>query len=183
MPRSLVLAPLFLLISVASPAAEKPFGLERRLPWNDSHVVGSPEPPLPYKVARAFPKLTPKQPLSLTPEPGTNRLFILQHLNFWAGPGRLLAVDDNQNASQVETLLQVEGLAVGVALHPDYERNGYIYLGMNGRIEGRKETQVVRFTVDRRPPHGIDPKSKLVIIHWPSDGHDGGDLEIGRAHV
>src|SRR5438132_7702157 len=73
-------------------AGEKPFGLARRIPWNDSRVVGSPDPPLPYKVVRAFPKLSVKQPLVLLPEPGTRRLFLLQHLNFWAGPGRLLAV-------------------------------------------------------------------------------------------
>ena len=71
------------------PAAEKPFGLERRIPWKDSRVVGSPDPLSHYKVVRAFPKLTVKQPLCLTPEPGTDRLFILQHLNVWAGPGRI----------------------------------------------------------------------------------------------
>jgi uncharacterized repeat protein (TIGR03806 family) len=180
MPRSLVLAPLFLLISVASPAAEKPFGLERRFPWNDSRVVGSPEPPLPYRVARAFSKLTIKQPLSLTPEPGTNRLLILQHDNSWAGPGRLVAVDDNQDASHVEPLLTIDGLAYGVAFHPDYERNGHLYIGLSGPLGGRKATQVVRYTVECRPPHGIDASSKLVVIEWPSDGHDGGDLAFGN---
>ena len=89
-----VSALVLFLVAVPASAAEKRFGLDRRLPWNDSRVVGSPDPLPPYKVARAFPNLTIKQPLSLTPEPGTNRLFILQHLNVWAGPGRLLAVDD-----------------------------------------------------------------------------------------
>ena len=130
---------------------------------------------------RAFPKLTIKQPLSLTPEPGTNRLFILQHLNFWAGPGRLLAVPDDQDASEAETLLEIDGLAVGLAFHPDYERNGYLYIGLNGPMAGDdKTTQVVRYTVDRRPPHRIDPNSKLLIIEWPSNGHDGGDLAFGN---
>ena len=48
------------------------------------------------------------------------------------------------------------------------------------RLGGRKTTQVVRYTVDRRPPHGIDPNSKLLIIEWPSNGHDGGDLAFGN---
>ena len=88
MMRSLcVLAPILVLVSVASPAAEKPFGLDRRIPWNDSRVAGSPEPPLPYKVARAFPKLTVKQPLSLTPEPGTNRLLRSSTPQFLGRPG------------------------------------------------------------------------------------------------
>ena len=162
-------------------AAEKPFGLERRIAWNDSRVVGSPDPMSPYKVVRAFPKLTIKQALTLTPEPGTNRLFVLQHLGVRGGPGRLLAIRDDQDATEAETLLDIDGLAVGLAFHPDYERNGHVYIGLNGPMQGRdKRSQVVRYTVDRRPPHGIDPESRLVIIEWPSNGHDGGDLAFGN---
>ena len=181
-----VLAPLLLLAPAAAPAddrpsAERPFGLQRRLPWNDSRVVGSPDPPPPYKTARAFPKVTVKQPLGLLPEPGSDRLFLLQHLNFWAGPGRVLALRDDQDAADPEFLLEIDGLAVGMAFHPDYERNGYLYIGLNGPTRGhRKTTQVVRYTVDRRPPHGIDPASKRLIIEWPSNGHNGGDLDFGN---
>jgi hypothetical protein len=136
---------IVLLVCATAPAAERPFGLARRIPWNDSHVVGSPEPPLPYKSARAFARLTIKQPLSLAPEPGATRLFILQHLNNWAGPGRMLAVEDDQNATQIETLLELDGIPYGVAFHPDYQRNGYIYIGMNGTLRGKeKSTYVVR---------------------------------------
>ena len=175
-----VVAPILLLVSATAPAAEKPFGMERRIPWNDSRVAGSPDPPPPYKVARAFPKLTIKQPLTMTPEPGTNRLLVLQHLSSRSGPGRLLAVIDRQDASQAETLLEIDGLAVGVAIHPDYKRNGYLYIGLNGPMRGRKTTQVVRYTVDLQPPRRIDPTSKLLIIEWPSNGHDGGDLAFGN---
>ncbi len=78
-------------------------------------------------------------------------------------------------------LLQIDGLAVGLAFHPDYERNGYVYIGLSGpsKVHG-KATQVVRYTVDRRPPHRIDPDSKQVIIEWASNGHDGGDLAFGN---
>jgi glucose/arabinose dehydrogenase len=163
------------------PATDTSFGLSRRIPWNDSRVVGSPDPPPPYKAVRAFPNLTVKQPLVLTPEPGTERLFILQHLNFWAGPGRLLTVQDTQDAKAPELLIELDGLAVGVVFHPDYQRNGYIYFGLNAPVHGRKKmTQLVRYTVDRRPPYGIDSRSRLLIIEWPSDGHNGGDLDFGN---
>ena len=110
------------LIAAEHPDSGKPFGLSRRIPWTDSKVVGSPDPLPPYKAVRAFPGLTVKQPLGLFPEPGTNRLFILQHLNSWAGPGRLLAVPDDQKATaaDAEMLLEIDGLAVGLAFHPDY---------------------------------------------------------------
>jgi uncharacterized repeat protein (TIGR03806 family) len=184
---SLRTLPLVLLFaSVANsgddrPTTERRFGLERRIPWNDSRVVGSPEPILPYKVVRAFPKLTIKQPLSMTPEPGRKRLFVLQHLGFWAGPGRLLAVADDQSASEAELLVETDGLAVGIAFHPDYERNGFVYVGLNGPInDPKKKTQVMRYTVSREPPHGIDAASKRLIIEWPSNGHNGGDVAFGN---
>ena len=120
---------LLLIIATASaedrPAAEKPHGLQRRIPWNDSRVVGSPDPPLPYKTVRAFPGLTILRPATLAPEPGTDRLFIISHLNHWAGPGKLLAVRDDQDASSTEVLLDIDGLPYGLAFHPDYRRNGY----------------------------------------------------------
>jgi hypothetical protein len=56
----------------------KPFGLDKRVPWTTSKVVGSPEPPPPYKTQRAFPKLTFEEPLDLAYAPGTNRLFVAQ---------------------------------------------------------------------------------------------------------
>jgi uncharacterized repeat protein (TIGR03806 family) len=180
-----VAAILLLLPGLASAderaVAERPFGLERRVLWNDSRVVGSPDPLSPYKVVRAFPRLDLKQALTLTPEPGTDRLFVLQHLAVRGGPGRLLAVRDDQAATEAGTLLEIDGLAVGLAFHPDYERNGYVYIGLNGPMKSRnRSSQVMRYTVDRRPPHGIDPESRLLIIGWPSNGHDGGDLAFGN---
>ncbi len=180
-----VLATIFLLSFSASaddrPASPKPLALEKRISWTDSRLVGSPDPPTPYKTAKAFPKLSVKQPLGLYPEPVTNRLIVLQHLAFWAGPGRLLAIPDEQDAAKTETMLDIDGLAVGVAFHPEYERNGFLYIGLNGPMEGSpKTTEVVRYTVDRRPPHRIDPSTKQLVIAWPSDGHNGGDLAFGN---
>ena len=170
-----VLVSIFLLVPAAAPADDRPrspSAWSRRIPWNDSRVVGSPDPLPPYKVVRAFPKLTVKQPLSLTPEPGTNRLFILQHLNFWAGPGRLLAIPDDQDATEAETLLDIDGLAVGVAFHPDYERNGYLYIGLNGPLRGPEEDDPGRALHGRPPaaaPHrpGFEAPHHRVALRRP----------------
>ncbi|MGE3819869.1 MAG: PQQ-dependent sugar dehydrogenase [Isosphaeraceae bacterium] len=180
--RALAISSFLIPLSVSLGADDGvPHGLEKRIPWNDSRVAGSPDPMPPYKVVKAFPDLKVKQPLALRPEPGTNRLFILQHLGTWAGPSRLLTTNDDQKANSTEELLELDGLAIGFTFHPDYEKNGYVYVGMNGPMRGRpKTTQVVRYTVDRKPPHGIDPASKLLIIEWKSNGHDGGDLDFGN---
>src|SRR5205823_500715 len=37
-----------------------------------------------------------------------------------------------------------------------------------------------RFTIDRKPPCKIDPKSEKLIIEWLSDGHNGGDVAFGN---
>src|SRR6266516_984242 len=47
-----------------------------RAPWTSSRVVGSPDPPPPFKVVRAFPNLKFNHPLLLARCPETNRLFV-----------------------------------------------------------------------------------------------------------
>lgn len=172
--------PIVLLSLVPASAAEKATPLTKRIAWNDSRMVGSPEPMSPYKVVRSFPKLSIKQPLGLIPEPKTDRLFALQHLSFNGGPGRLLAFRDDQDVDRSDVLAEIDGLAYGMTLHPNYEQNGYIYVGLNRPVNGVNTTQYVRYTVDPKPPYGIDSKSRLVIIEWPSNGHNGGDLAFGN---
>src|SRR6202035_4553038 len=46
-----------------------------RAPWTTSRVVGSPDPPPPFKVVRAFPNLKFEHPLLLARSPGSDRLF------------------------------------------------------------------------------------------------------------
>src|SRR4051812_20069339 len=54
-----------------APTAKSP-----RAPWTTSRVVGSPDPPPPFKVVRAFPKLKFEHPLLLARCPGSDRLIV-----------------------------------------------------------------------------------------------------------
>src|SRR5207248_2227586 len=84
------------------------------------------------------------------------------------------------NVDQAEELLQIDGIAYGVAFHPDFANNGYLYVGSNGPLHGRrKTTRVLRYTLDRKPPFALDPKSEKLILEWESNGHNGGDLAFG----
>src|ERR1043165_3944252 len=56
-------------------ADEAPFGIDHRIPWTTSRVIGSPDPPLPYTIERVFTNLTWKEPAFITPEPDTKRFF------------------------------------------------------------------------------------------------------------
>src|SRR6266567_3903816 len=85
--------PLFVLVSAlallaglvgllasfsAAPPAGKGAGPPRplRAPWTTSRVVGSPDPPPPFKVVRAFPNLKFDHSLLLARCPGSDRLFV-----------------------------------------------------------------------------------------------------------
>src|SRR5262249_43075934 len=102
-------------------------------------------------------------------------------LSPWTGQGKILRIKDDPDVEQAEELLAVDGIAYGVAFHPDFDRNGFVYVGSNGPLDGKnKTTRVLRYTLARTPPFGLDRQSEKLIIEWPSDGHNGGDLAFGR---
>ena len=57
----------------------RPFGLTKRIPWTTSRVVGSPEPPPPYRLKRVFPRLKFQGPVCIAQEPETNRLMVAEN--------------------------------------------------------------------------------------------------------
>ena len=64
----------------------------------------------------------------------------------------------------------------GIAFHPQYEQNGYLFLAY--RRDGENPTRVARFRVSTHEPTRVDPSSKRLILAWPG-GHDGGCLKFG----
>ena len=171
--------------NLASQAADKvvenqPYGLENRVPFTTSRVVGSPEPPSPYKTKRVFPNLKMEQPISIEPEPGTNNLWFTQHLGSWSGGARILRVKNEQNVSQTDVMIEFKTeMAYAVTFHPKYEQNGFFYVYLNDKKNPVVHNRIFRFTVDRNPPYKTKPESKLEIIAWPSNGHDGGGIHFG----
>ena len=74
---------------------EPPFGLTERVPWTTSRVIGSPDPPLPYTVERAFTKIDWKRPVYAKAEPGTNWLCVVLQGGEADSPSRVLRVLDD----------------------------------------------------------------------------------------
>lgn len=201
---TVLLAGLFILVfgllswrtPAASPtpqAAEQSFGIAKRIPWTTSHVVGSPSPPPPYRIRRVFPDLKVANPIGVVHEPGTENLLVIHQLWPWVGSGRILRVRDDGRGDRADVFLNLDRTIYGATFHPDFQKNGYLFVGSNGpvttddkdipgrrfRPEAVKTTRVSRFTVDRQAPFACDPKSEKVIIEWPSNGHNGGDLAFG----
>ncbi|MCA9052259.1 MAG: PQQ-dependent sugar dehydrogenase [Planctomycetaceae bacterium] len=160
-------------------------GLQQRVPWTNSRIVGSPEPPPPYRIERIYPHLAFKQPVEMIPCP--------PDLNGTAGPqiavveraGQVLAFADDQQSSTTQTLLdgrrQIPGLQAiyGLAFHPRFAENRLCYLCYileAGRDDG---TRVSRFRVTTDDPPVIDPSSETILLTFRSGGHNGGSLKFG----
>src|SRR3954454_12715299 len=72
----LVTALLFAERTTAANKAER--GLPPRVAWDVSHVVGTPDPPDPYRGIRVFPRLNFAHPLYMIAEPATDRLLVIE---------------------------------------------------------------------------------------------------------
>jgi uncharacterized repeat protein (TIGR03806 family) len=155
----------------------------QRVAWQNTKLLTTPEPPPAYTVKHTFEKVKIKQPIHIAvdPTPGSKNLIITQHLGNWAGPGKIIRIENNPQDTKTEMLLDLDYLVYGLTFHPQFEKNGYVYLIANGPLTGgaKKMNRVFRYTMDRKAPYKIDPASQLVVIEWESDGHNGGELGFG----
>src|SRR5262245_6944790 len=158
--------------------------MTKRVPLTNSKVVGSPDPPPPYRPKRVYPNVKPDFPIAIVRQPGSDRLlYVAQKWSY--GPAALYRMKDDPDARDAELLLEFAGGAVAydVKFHPDFANNGQVFVGLNGPSAADpkvKATQVVRYHIDPKPPHTFDPKSARLIIEWSSDGHNGGALGFGK---
>jgi uncharacterized repeat protein (TIGR03806 family) len=146
-------------------------------PHDTSPLIGAHDSSVEYRVQRVFPKLELTLPVFVMTEPGTQGLLLVDQQK----PPRLLRIAKPETG-EVEELLKFEKSSVfSLCTHPDFAKNGYLYVGENGAKEqdAEKESRIVRFTIDRKPPHKIDPKSATTIIEWESNGHNGVAITFG----
>lgn len=66
---------------------------------------------------------------------------------------------------------------LGVAFHPDYRRNGHVYVCFT---DPAGDSVVARYTVSS-DPNVLDPATKTVLLtqNQPFENHNGGDLRFG----
>jgi glucose/arabinose dehydrogenase len=155
-------------------------GPATRAAWNDSKVIGTPEPPLPYRTEPAFPKLKTKFPVYVAPQPGTDLLVLAETITSWNAPSRIRRFRNAPDVTDTETLWEADRIIYGLTFHPRFADNGFVYVISNGPASAdNKLNRVSRFTMDRQPPYRFDPKSEVAIIEWETNGHNGGDLAFG----
>ena len=150
----------FLVIALAATigqtlqaAHKQPFGIDHRVPWTTSRLIGSPDPPLPYTVEKTFTKVKFERPIFIIAEPGTERLFIIQQGGETNKPSVILQLRDDPNTDEAETFLSITNrLVYSFIFHPGYRTNGFVYLFSNGPTpETNRLDRISRYTVERQP--------------------------------
>ena len=173
-----------LTVSLCGLAAIVSFGVARanefvlssetaRIPWTSSRVIGSPEPSPPYELQDAFPNLQFTRPTVLTNAPDTNRLFV------GSRNGQVWSLAPDRNVSAADVILDLGREIYGMAFHPKFTENRFVFLFITERKPEPPRTRIARFQVGLEPPFLIDPDSEYVILEFPSNGHDGGCLKFG----
>jgi uncharacterized repeat protein (TIGR03806 family) len=152
----------------------KPFGIEKREQWTTSHVVGSPDPPDPYRLENVFPDLKCNEPLELSIIPGSDRWVVAERR------GKIYTFANDPKNARKELLVDVGRTVYGVVMHPKFKENGYFYVSsVLTEEETPAGSRVSRFKVEKTDPPRADPKSETVLLTWPSGGHNGGCIRFG----
>ncbi len=156
----------------------KPYGIDQRALWTTSRVVGSPEPPAPYTSESAFPKLKFDHPTDIVSAPGSDRLFVAEHLS-----RHIYSFPNRPDAEHAELFidLQQEGREIwSLAFHPGFVTNGFVYVCYNDKKPKPDRNRISRFHVDPKNPLRAEPESEYIVLEWPTGGHNGGCLKFGR---
>ena len=151
-------------------------GLAQQRPlWTTSRIAGSPDPQPPYRTRVAFPELKFDEPLAVTSAPGSDRLFVAERY------GKIFSFENKGQTQTSDLLLDVGKVVYGLAFHPQFQRNGYFYVTyvLDDKKEEPKGTRVSRFQVRRDNSNRAELGSEVVLLEWPSGGHNGGCLRFG----
>jgi uncharacterized repeat protein (TIGR03806 family) len=150
-----------------------------RTPWTSSRIAGTPEPPPPYSVEPAFPQLRFDRPVVIASTKGSDRLFVGEQ------GGKVFSFSNNPVTAKADLVVDLASRGqrfaalYGLAFHPRFAENRFAFLCYVTRDGTPDGTRISRFTVARAEPPTIDPASEVVILTWPSGGHNGGCLAFG----
>jgi putative heme-binding domain-containing protein len=166
----------------------------KRVPWTTSKIVGTPEPPHPYKAERVFPKLTFRDPVFMVRAPGLERWFVGEQR------GRIVSFPKNSDVEKADLFCDlrseikswdagsnVRGVdaCYGLVFHPQFPRKRtcyvcYVLQSKKGGEQLPDGSRVSEFAVTDTDPPRIDVKSERVLLTFMGGGHNAGDLHFGN---
>lgn len=134
------------------------------------------------KLIEAFPNLKFVRPIGFqVSNDGSKRVFVTEQ------EGLITVFENQMKVGQKQTFLDIservddkdneEGL-LGIAFHPNYKENGYLYANYTVSCS---ETHISRFSVDANNPNKANPDSELILLKYdqPYGNHNGGQLAFG----
>lgn len=153
------------------------------MPWS-----GTPDPGLPFKTKQLYADGKFPFPVCLTPLPGvgaapgskTGGYLISTQPGPYAQTTLIYFEGSKPSASR--KVLELEAVIYDVVPHPDFGKNGFIYIGANGKFakDQPHKTRIIRFETVRTGAFEIVKESAQTIIEWDSNGHNGGAICFGN---
>lgn len=132
-----------------------------------------------YTLTEAFPALEFEDPLLLTPDGKTNKVYVVEKT------GRIKSFDNDSSVETAEIFLDLssqvdaaggeKGL-LGLAFHPHYNENGYFYVNYTDETT----TKVARYSrLDDTDGGDFDSEEIILEFDQPYANHNGGHLAFG----
>ncbi len=154
----------FVALAVLAPLVQA-----ERVEWSTSHLKGSPEPPSPYRLVRAFPDVTFKEPVFIAQEPGAERIWIGEY------GGKIYSFEPRDPAGTKLLVLDINRGLSAFSFHPRFAENHEIFVFSHLDPKQPREGQMSRVLRYRIGTSELG----TVIIEWPGGGHNGGEAIIG----
>ncbi len=135
-----------------------------------------------YRLQNAFPKLSFDNPVDLQHAgDGTNRIFVVSQ------KGLIYVFKKASSVKSAKIFLDIRdkvkygnelGL-LGLAFHPDYKNNGYIYV--NYTASDPLRSVIARYTVSSKKRNSANKDSERILlqVNQPYSNHNGGQLAFG----
>ena len=138
-----------------------------------------PQTGVQYQVEVAFPNLSFDHPVGITNSgDGTNRLFVVGQL------GVIYVFENRRSNSASNIFLDIHdkvhlGALLGLAFHPNFEKNGRFYV--NYLADNPLRTIIAQWSTLPNKPNEADKDSQKILLEIPqiSDTHSGGQLAFG----
>ena len=163
--------------------------LPSREPWQ-SGFHGSPDPPMPLVLERAYPNLGFNGPTSLHRMPNDQRLIVLEH---W---GKIFSFEDREQVASADLCADLatdrppkSATVAGdhhrielysLAFHPDFANNRWVFLAYIVHGAEKPITHLSRFELSDAQPPQLRVDSELEILTCQGGGHNGCTLLFDR---
>lgn len=157
-----------------------------RVPWIESRIVGSPEPPLPLVLERLYSQLEFDKPVSIHPLPGSQRLVVCEQ------GGKIYSFDRTTDPTTADLLADFNAQRpplceiatdastridlYSLAFHPDFARNRRVvvcYVVQGGGARFADGTHIASFELSNTEPPHLLMETEQTVLRFDTGGHNG----------